>query len=77
MNLDDLLHSVSLLDCTGRVSHTLTLLIDGSVRVRVGGLEAIVDPVSRSTRPPMVRLGRGEHSHEQIIDLACNLAREM
>ena len=42
--MDDLL-STSLIDCHGTVTHTLTLLIDGTVRIAfTGGAHAIVDP---------------------------------
>ena len=75
MNIDDYLSSVSLIDCTGAISHTLTLLVDGTVRVRLGHLDAVVDPSTRTHQPATVRLGRGEYSHDQVINLACDLAR--
>ena len=44
-----------LLDCTGKVSHTLTLLLDGTVEVRfASGVRAIVDPVRRCCLTPGV-----------------------
>lgn len=73
MNLDDYLDTVELIDCSGQVTHRLTLLVDGRVRVRTGGVEAIVDPASRSVLPSSRQLGRGEYGHEQIIDVCCGL----
>ena len=75
MDLDDYLDSIDLIDCTGSVTHRLTLLIDGFVRVRMGAVEAIVDPAHRAVSPPDRRLGRGEYGHDQVIDLAVTLAR--
>ena len=74
MNLDDHLESLGLVDCTGRVSHRLTLMIDGTVRVSVGGVHVLIDPRSRSAVPASFNLGRGEYSHQQVIDLACSFA---
>ncbi len=73
MNLDDYLDTVELIDCSGRVTHRLTLLIDGRVRVRLDGVDAVVDPSTRSVSPPTRRLGRGEYGHQQVIDIACRL----
>ncbi|MFV0260036.1 MAG: hypothetical protein ACK5PP_16485 [Acidimicrobiales bacterium] len=75
MNLDEYLETVTLVNCTGQVTHTLTLLIDGTVRVRTGHAEAVVDPSSRTSRPAVIRLGAGEYGHDQVIDVACSLAR--
>lgn len=74
MNLDDVLETVELIDCSGCVSHRLTLLIDGRVRVRTGEVEAVVDPSTAQVRPASLRLGRGEYSHEQVVDIARRLA---
>lgn len=74
MNLDEYLDSVELIDCSGQVTHRLTLLVDGRVRVRVGDVEAVIDPVSRAVVPPSRQLGRGEYGHLQVIDMACVLA---
>lgn len=61
-----------LLDCEGRTTHTFVLLPDGRVEVRTcGGLEAIVDPVRRTTQPPSVRF------HEDVFEQAALLAREL
>ena len=44
MELDDHLQQATVLDCQGRTRYTLTLLIDGRVRVRFSsGVEALVD----------------------------------
>jgi hypothetical protein len=75
VNLEDHLAHVELIDCAGRTTHRLTLLIDGRVRVRVGEATAVVDPGSRSIEPPSRRLGLGEYGHDQVLDIACNLAR--
>ena len=74
MSLERYLDAVELIDCSGAVTHRLTLLIDGRVRVRVGDAEAVVDPATRTVVPPARRLGRGEYSHQQVLDIACNLA---
>ena len=45
--------STSLIDCTGVTTHTLTLLIDGRVRVRfASGVEADVDPATGTVLTP-------------------------
>ncbi len=75
MNLDDYLEQVTLMDCTGQVTHHLTLQVDGTVKVKVGQADTIVDPSTRQVRPPTRQLGRGEYGHDQVIDLACSLAR--
>lgn len=74
MNLDDYLEQVTLMDCTGQVTHRLTLQIDGTVKVQAGQIEAVVDPSTRQIRPPARPLGRGEYGHDQVVNLACNLA---
>lgn len=74
MSLDDHLSSVCLLDCTGQITHTLTLDVDGSVRVKVGQFQARIDPATRLVSPPTVRLGRGEYGHAQVVEMACSLA---
>ncbi len=75
MNLDDYLDSVELIDCSGQVTHRLTLLVDGRVRVRVGEVDAIVDPSTRAVLPPSRQLGRGEYGHQQVLDIACGMVR--
>jgi hypothetical protein len=74
MNLDDYLETTRLIDCNGRTTHTLTLLPDGAVRVRTASVEAVVDPRERSVRPSTVRLGAGEYGHEQIVQIAYEIA---
>ena len=56
VNLEDHLHSTDLIDCSGRISHRLTVLVDGRVRVRSGEVEAIVDPATGDVSPPWCRL---------------------
>ena len=75
MNLDDYLEQLTLMDCTGQITHRLTLLIDGSVKVQAGQVEVVVDPTTRELRPFACQLGRGEYGHDQVIDLACSFAR--
>lgn len=51
----DGLTTAQLLDCEGRVTHTLTLLADGRVEIRfAAGARALVDPVRRATLTPGV-----------------------
>ncbi len=73
MNIVEYLSTVELIDCQGRTTHRLTLLLDGRVRVRTGAVEATVDPTTRTTDPPTRRLGRGEYGHDQVIDVACTM----
>ncbi len=56
MELDQYLESVDLFDCSGQVTHTLTLLIDGTVAVTFSsGRRAVADPATRTcTTPGMV-----------------------
>lgn len=75
MNIDDYLEHVTLMDCSGQITHRLTLQIDGTVKVKAGQVEVIVDPSTRQLRPESRQLGRGEYGHDQVIDLACSLAR--
>ena len=75
MNLDDYLEQVTLMDCNGRVTHRLTLQIDGTVKVEAGAVEVVVDPSTRQLHPMSRQLGRGEYGHDQVVDLACSLAR--
>lgn len=75
--IDDYLQRVQLIDCEGRVTHTLTALLDGHVRVRTGTLEATIEPATRTVRPTGARLGAGEYNHQQIIDIARTLAADI
>jgi hypothetical protein len=74
MDLDDYLKHVELIDCRGAVSHRLTVLLDGTVRVRVGHVEAVLDPTTRLVSPPGAQLGRGEYGHDQVVDIACSMS---
>lgn len=45
MSIDAYLTSHQLYDCNGRITHTLTLLVDGTVRVSAtNGSEVLADP---------------------------------
>jgi hypothetical protein len=70
MGLDDYLETARVLDCTGKVTHELTLLPDGMVRVRrSGGPDVIINPVTRTALTP------GIHVPETLMDTAALLAR--
>lgn len=43
----------------------------------MGSGNANVHPATRAMHPPGLRLGSGEHSHEQVVDLARQLARTL
>ena len=68
MDLDAYLESVQLLDCNGHTTHTLTLLVDGRVRIRFGAREALVDPINRTNLTPGVPLS------DTLLDAASTLA---
>lgn len=51
-DLDRYLSGTELLDCQGRVEHSLTLLIDGRVRIRRGAATIVIDPSSGRLDPP-------------------------
>ena len=71
MDLSAYLASTELLDCSGRVTHTLTLLPAGMVQVVIGSVTAVVDPGARSVvKPPGFRVP------EQVLDHAGLLARD-
>lgn len=49
------LHETVLHDCTGRVTHTLVLLLDGSVEIELAdGRTARIDPTTRTNLTPRV-----------------------
>ena len=57
MDLDDYLQQATVLDCSGQVRYHLTLLLDGTVRVRfASGVEAVVDVQRRVCRTRGVRI---------------------
>jgi hypothetical protein len=74
VNVDDYLVTTRLIDCGGRTTHTLTLLLDGHVRVRAGAVEAVVDPRDKSVHPPAIKLGAGEYGHDQVVQIAYDMA---
>ncbi len=74
---DPHLHTTELIDCLGRVTHALTVEPDGSVAVRIGSINAKVHPATRAVHPPGFRLSAGEYSHDQVVELACQLARTL
>lgn len=48
---------VSLLDCTGKVTHTLTLLLDGRVEIQFSsGRRAVIDPGQQHCFTPGVNI---------------------
>lgn len=60
MDIDRLLESHHVVDCTGQVTHTLTLLIDGTVRVAfTGGRALLADPRTRSCLTPGATIPEG------------------
>jgi len=47
------LHSTTIIDCQGRTTHTLTLLVDGTVRITwAAGTTAIVEPRTGTVLTP-------------------------
>lgn len=65
---DTALASAQLLGCDGRVTHTLTLLADGTVEVAFReGHRARVDPVERRTITP------GMVVNDELMDAAASL----
>lgn len=59
------LDQVQLLDCSGKVTHTLTLLVDGTVAITfAAGHRAIVDPLARRCLTP------GMHLEPTLLDAA-------
>jgi hypothetical protein len=59
----------SLIDCSGRVTHSLTLMPDGVVRVEfAGGTTADIDPRSGTVLTP------GRAVPEQVVAAARTLA---
>lgn len=55
MKTDDYLHQTVLHDCQGRISHILTLLLEGHVRIDFAdGRHAVIDPSTRQNLTPQV-----------------------
>jgi len=55
LETDDYLHQTVLHDCQGRISHTLTLLLDGTIRIDfANGRRAVIDPNTRQNLTPHV-----------------------
>jgi hypothetical protein len=77
MEADRHLHSISLLDCRGRITHVLEVQPDGRVRVQVGSLVATVDPRTLAVLPRGARLGAGEYGDRAVLDMARRLAAEV
>lgn len=51
--MDEYLRTTQLIDCTGQVTHTLVLQVDGSIKIVFPtGCEAVVDPDTRTCRTP-------------------------
>jgi len=71
VDFSDYLVSSQLLNCSGKVTHTLTLLPDGNVEVAMSAVTVVVDPVAKVVvRPPGVRVDR------QVFEKAGVLAQE-
>jgi hypothetical protein len=71
MDFSSHLVSTQLLDCQGRVTHTLTLLSDGTVEVALPSVTAVVDPTRRLVIRP-----HGFRLPEPLLDSAALLVRE-
>lgn len=57
MDLDPHLRRVQHLDCSGRISYTLTLLVDGTVDIAFAdGRRARLDPASGANLTPEVHV---------------------
>ena len=65
---DPWLQRVQLLDCTGVVTHTLVLQVDGTVEIHFSsGVVALVDPARRRCLTP------GVHVHDDLFVAAATL----
>jgi len=67
--VDQYLNRIELLDCSGKISHTLVLALDGMVEIHfAGGAVARVDPRRRAV------LSRGMDVERTLMDRAAELA---
>jgi hypothetical protein len=64
--------SSALLDCHGQITHHLTVLPDGKVKIATSGLELLIDPSTRVVLRP-----RGAHVPDQVMSCAVALAAEL
>jgi len=72
MNLDDHLCSAQLLDCFGKVSHTLILQLDGTVHIHfAAGHVAKVDPCTHTNLTPAITV------HHDLMHAAGALAHSL
>ena len=71
MDLSKHLASTQSMDCTGRVTHRLTLLPDGTVEVDMGAVTAVVNPATKTVIRPV-----GFTVPGHVLDQAGALARE-
>ena len=68
MNIDRYLTTTELLDCQGRVQYTLTLLLEGGIRVQGGARTFVIDPIDGGVEPP------GTPVPDQVLHAAAELA---
>lgn len=70
MEIDRMLETVDVVDCTGHITHSLTLLINGTVRIDYHrGASAVIDPRTRTVLTP------NRVVPQTLMDAACALAR--
>lgn len=68
MEIDNYLTTTALIDCTGQISHRLTLQFDGMVRIDyTAGRSVTVDPATRTVLTP------GAHIESTLMDQAVML----
>ena len=71
MDMSKYLATTQLWDCQGNVTHTLTLLPDGNVEVKMGSIKAVLDPARRTVLRPS-----GYAVSDEVFQYASILARE-
>lgn len=60
MELDQYLETAHVFDCSGQVTHTLTLRIDGTVEIAfANGRRAVADPATRACTTPGMSIPDG------------------